>query len=37
MPTLSEEIFGISQAQTETVTEPAGVTDDLRRKSVYPW
>jgi hypothetical protein len=31
---LSEEIFGIAEAQTETVVEPNGVTDDLRRESV---
>jgi hypothetical protein len=29
MPRFSEEIFGISEAQTETVVEPDGVTDDL--------
>jgi len=31
---LSEEISGIAVAQTETVVEPNGVTDDLRRESV---
>jgi hypothetical protein len=31
---LGEEIFGISEAQTETVVEPDGVTDDFWRKSV---
>src|SRR2546427_10453371 len=31
---LSEEIFGIAEAQTEPVVEPDGVTDDLRRESV---
>jgi hypothetical protein len=31
---LGEEIFSIPEAQTETVVEPDGVTDDHRRKSV---
>ena len=31
---LSEETFGIAEAQTETVVEPDGVTDDFRRESV---
>ena len=31
---LSEEIFGIAEAQTEPVVEPDGVTDDFRRESV---
>jgi len=31
---LSEEIFGIAEAQTETVVQPDGMTDDFRRESV---
>jgi hypothetical protein len=31
---LSEEIFGVSETQTEPVVEPDGVTDDLRGESV---
>ena len=31
---LGEEIFSISEAQTEPVVEPDGVTDDFRRESV---
>jgi hypothetical protein len=33
---LGEEIFGISKAQTETMVEPNGVTDDLWRESISP-
>ena len=31
---LSEEIFGIAEAQSETMVQPDGMTDDLRRESV---
>jgi hypothetical protein len=31
---LSEEIFGIAEAQTETVVKPDGLTDDFRGESV---
>jgi hypothetical protein len=33
-PALCQEIFDISEAQTEAVVEPDGVADDLRRESV---
>ena len=31
---LGQEIFGVAEAETEAVTEPDGVADDLGRESI---